>query len=56
MIVFISSEVICTQIHLQNGFSPLWMASQNGYVDVVTILLQYGAHVDVQTEVSVTFQ
>ena len=31
------------------------MASQNGHVEVVNILLQNGAHVDVQEEVSLTF-
>ena len=31
------------------------MASQNGHVEVVNILLQNGAHVDVQKEVSLPF-
>ena len=35
----------------QNGVTALYMASQNGHVEVVNILLQNGAHVDEQTEV-----
>ena len=31
------------------------MASQNGHVEVVNILLQNGAHVDVKKEVNLTF-
>ena len=34
----------------------LHVASGNGHVEVVNILLQNGAHVDVQEEVSFTFQ
>ena len=35
--------------------TALYVASQNGHVEVVNILLQKGAHVDVQDEVSLTF-
>ena len=35
--------------------TALYVASQNGHVEVVNILLQNGAHVDVQEEVSWTF-
>ena len=31
--------------------TALYVASQNGHVEVVNILLQNGAHVDVQNEV-----
>ena len=34
---------------------PLYMASNNGHVEVVNILLQNEAHVDKQDEVSRTF-
>ena len=36
---------------LQNGGSALYLASQNGHVEVVNILLQNGAHVDILEEV-----
>ena len=35
--------------------TALYVASENGHVEVVNILLQNGAHVDVQDEVSLTF-
>ena len=35
--------------------TALYVASENGHVEVVNILLQNGAHVDVQEEVSLTF-
>ena len=38
-------------ISLQNGTTALWMASQNGHVDVVNILLSNGASADIQKEV-----
>ena len=43
------------QFSLQNGVTVLHVASGNGHVEVVNILLQNGAHVDVQDEVSFTF-
>ena len=36
----------------QNGLTALYVVSLNGHVEVVNILLQNGAHVDVQKEVS----
>ena len=35
--------------------TALYVASQNGHVEVVNILLQNGADVDIQEEVSLTF-
>ena len=35
--------------------TALYVASQNGHVEVVKILLQNGANVDVQEDVSLTF-
>ena len=35
--------------------TALYVASWKGHVEVVNILLQNGAHVDVQEEVSLTF-
>ena len=35
--------------------TALYVASQNGHVEVVNILLQNGAHVDIKKEVSLTF-
>ena len=34
---------------IQNGFSPLYFASQNGHTDVVDILLRKGADVNQTT-------
>ena len=36
----------------QNGATPLYIASQNGYLPVVQTLLQHGAKVDLATDVS----
>ena len=41
-------------IIMQDKFTPLMIASQNGYIDIVNVLLQNGAYVDVQIEVSLT--
>ena len=35
--------------------TALYVASENGHVEVVNILLQNGTHVDVQDEVRLTF-
>ena len=37
---------------LQNGESPLYMASQNGHLDVVKTLIQAGANINQVTKVS----
>ena len=39
-------------ILLQNGFTPLYMAAQEGHVDVVRTLLTKGANQQCTTEVS----
>ena len=41
---------------LQNGFTPLYMAAQEGHVDVVRTLLSRGANQQVTTEVSLYIQ
>ena len=41
---------------LQNGFTPLYMAAQEGHVDVVRTLLSRGANQQVTTEVSLCIQ
>ena len=35
----------------QDKWTPLMLASQNGHVDVVNVLLQHGASVDLQDKV-----
>ena len=35
----------------QDELTPLMIASQNGHVDVVNVLLQHGASVDLQNKV-----
>ena len=42
-------------IVMQDKFTPLMIASQNGYIDIVNVLLQNGAYVAVQIEVSLAF-
>ena len=36
---------------LQDGFSPLHIASQKGHVDVCTLLIERGANLNSQTKV-----
>ena len=38
---------------LQIGFTPLHYASQNGHTDVVELLIDHDAHIDVPTKVGV---
>ena len=38
----------------QAGFTPLHYASQNGHTDIVELLIDHGAHIDVPTKVQVT--
>ena len=38
-------------LHGQDKWTPLMIASQNGHVDVVNVLLQHGASVDLQNKV-----
>ena len=40
-----------TYTHTQDGFFPLYGASQEGYDGIVEMLLQAGATVDLQTKV-----
>ena len=48
-------ESTSSLIFVQDKWTPLMIASHNGHVEVVNILLQNGAHLDVQNEVSLTF-
>ena len=43
---------IFSYLHVQNKSSPLMVASQNGHVDVVNVLLQHGASVNLQNKVN----
>ena len=40
-------------MHIQEGYTPLHNASQEGHDGIVEILLQAGASVDLQTKVSI---
>ena len=42
-------------LHGQDRSTPLMIASQNGHVNVVNVLLQHGASVHLQNKVFVTF-
>jgi len=46
------TESVYYHILLQNGFTPLYMAAQEGHVDVVRTLLNKGANQQCTTEVS----
>ncbi len=50
------SRDVCV-VPFQNGWSPLLVASEHGHLDILKILLQHHARVDVFDEVSahVTF-
>ena len=37
---------------MQEGASPLYVASQEGYVEVIQVLLEYGASVNLVNDVS----
>ena len=50
---YVSSTIYITYLLLQDGWSALIQASQNGHFDVVDTLLQRGASVDLQNTVSV---
>ena len=38
---------------IQIGFTPLHYASWNGHTDIVKLLIDHGAHIDVPTKVGV---
>ena len=42
---------IFSYLHVQDKSTPLMIASQNGHVDVVNVLLQHGASVHLQNKV-----
>ena len=43
----------CISIVIQVGFTPLHYASQNGHTDIVELLIDHGAVIDVPTKVQV---
>ena len=50
--VFIGPNVhIFSYLHAQDESTPLMVASQNGHVDVINVLLQHGASVHLQNKV-----
>ena len=57
MIVVISMILILLLFMtcMQEGMTPLFMASQNGHKEVAQLLLQNGAQPDIQRNVSTTF-
>ena len=44
----------CSVLHVQSGQSPLWVASGDGHLKCVELLINAGANVDMQDEVSVS--
>ena len=67
MYVYTITEVTCSFAHLtkyvrmlspphiQSGATPLYIASQNGHKDVVTILLRNGADVNLRFKVRTVY-
>ena len=39
--------------HTQEGWSPLHVASQNGFVDLVELLIDSGTNADIQNKVDI---
>ena len=59
LVVEAKAEFVLTQTtafpsHLQNGSTPIFVASQNGHIQVVEILLDNGANPNIQTEVKLS--
>ncbi len=52
----IAREESLVSLSLQNGWSPLLVASEHGHLDVLKILLQHHARVDVFDEVCIRFR
>ena len=44
--------ILLVHIHYQDGFTPLHHASMNGRNDIVEMLLQYGASIDLKNKVT----
>ena len=44
-----------TIVHVQDGFSALHLAAQHGRADVVRVITEALAHVDIKTKVKCTF-
>ena len=53
MHVHVAHQVVAFFMHIQEGYTPLHNASQEGHDGIVEILLQVGASVDLQTKVSI---
>ena len=53
MHVHVAHQVVAFFMYIQEGYTPLHNASQEGHDRIVEILLQAGASVDLQTKVSV---
>ena len=50
LVVECCGALVCC-VHYKTGWSSLMVASENGHIEVVDKLLQYGARVDLQNEV-----
>ena len=54
-VYFMSPPVAIMPCTLQNGSTPLHVASQNGHKDIAQLLLDHGAGVSIASKVSVSF-
>ena len=52
MIIILISNIIC--IVYQDGWTALMIASEKGHKEVVKLLLDHGANINMQNKVSVT--
>ena len=53
MHVHVAHQVVAFFMHIQEGYTPLHNASQEGHDGIVVKLLQAGASVDLQAKVSI---
>ena len=53
MHVHVAHKVVAFFMHIQEGYTPLFSASQEGHDGIVEMLLQAGASVDLQAKVSI---
>ena len=49
---FYGNSSKCARLHVQEGISPLYLTSHEGHFQLVQVLIEYGASVNITNEVS----